>query len=326
MKTAWIACVALAAAAAGAPAHAWHAKGHLMTAEVAWRRMDKGSRCRAAKILRAGKIYGLSTQGPGVPPVSEKLFVTSATWPDRIKQLVHAYHNDGEEPTGPGAGQNIGSSDKLMHKYWHYVDFPIPDDPNKPPAGVNALERIKLLRDTLADPNASMDVKAYDLAWLIHLVGDVHQPLHTATKYDPVFNGGKDAGGNSVDVRVPNPHPTPAHPTLKSNLHSWWDGAPGKDDDDLADAVKSARLLAAPQQAEVDKADPADWVTESHALADAEVYVDPIVRKQKGPFTLTAGYVSTGTATSKAQVALGGYRLGKLLDTALTWPDKTCDK
>src|SRR3982751_2102205 len=112
MRKTLFACATLAAAAAGPEARAWHAQGHLMTAEIAWQTMTPGARCRAAKILR-GKIYGLSTQGPGVPPVNEKLFVTAATWPDRIKQDPAHYTHGEEAAKGAPANRNIGSSDHL---------------------------------------------------------------------------------------------------------------------------------------------------------------------------------------------------------------------
>src|SRR5437867_3185221 len=73
-------------------------------------------------------------------------------------------------------------------------------------------------------------LKAYDLAWMLHLVGDVHQPLHMANQYGSMFQSpaqGNDAGGNGIPVQYAGYH----------ELHGFWDGAPG-DSKNLAKVLK----------------------------------------------------------------------------------------
>ena len=79
--------------------------------------------------------------------------------------------------------QNIGYDDHLMHRYWHFVDTPYSargaGQPSKEP---NALTEIKLLTDAIGT-DESDNIKSYDVAWLEHLVGDIHQrscrlPIH----------------------------------------------------------------------------------------------------------------------------------------------------
>jgi hypothetical protein len=87
------------------------------------------------------------------------------------------------------------SSEKLMHKYWHFVDKPCATDAIPLPAipTANAQERIPLFRSVLAS-NASDPLKSYDLSWLLHLVGDIYQPLHSSTRVDASNPGETRAG------------------------------------------------------------------------------------------------------------------------------------
>jgi hypothetical protein len=325
MRKTLLACAAAAmAASVGSEARAWHAQGHLMTAEVAWQTMTPGARCRAAKILR-GRIYGLFPQGADLPPADEKMFVTAATWPDRIKQDPRHYRHGNEKPKGLPASRNIGSADKLTHNYWHYVDYPVPDDPAKPPPPVNAQERIVRFVKVLGSTHTSLDLKAYDLAWLIHLVGDVHQPLHTATQYGAAFEHGDDAGDNAVKLSWPDGSVAPNPDNPPRELHGFWDAAPGNDIADLAEAVRRARALPAAAPDKAADLDPAHWIAESRALADGSVYATPIVRGQLGKFVLTEPYRNEAVRITQERVALGGARLGNLLNATLTWPSQACD-
>src|SRR5262249_32601997 len=158
------------------------------------------------------------------------LFMIAATWPDEIKS-DSAYKDDGSHhgnrPDGsPDPSGNHGYSDKLRHKYWHFVDTPFSSDGTTLPAipTPNAQERIALFRGVLAS-NAKDPLKSYDLVWLLHLVGDVHQPLHCATR---VSSGGPDGddGGNAIKLTCPGCPP---------KLHSFWDDVPG-----TAKTVKAA--------------------------------------------------------------------------------------
>jgi S1/P1 Nuclease len=88
----------------------------------------------------------------------------------------------GNRPDGASSSQNIGYSDHLHHKYWYFVDRPFNQDGSPLPAipALNAETQISTFRAVLGT-NPTNDVKSYDLVWLLHLVGDVHQPLHSST-------------------------------------------------------------------------------------------------------------------------------------------------
>ena len=112
------------------------------------------------------------------------VFMMAATWPDAIRSKP-GYTDDGSEggnrPDGATSVQNIGYSDHLHHKYWHFVDTPFSTDGTTLPAlpNPNAETQIAAFRAVLAS-NDPDEKKSYDLVWLEHLVGDVHQPIPRA--------------------------------------------------------------------------------------------------------------------------------------------------
>ncbi|MFN7996882.1 MAG: S1/P1 nuclease [Bryobacteraceae bacterium] len=140
--------------------------------------------------------------GGGVPEGNAAgRILEAATWADRIKSAACSpgYTSDGgNEPPGDTTdARNIGYADRLMHKYWHFIDVPLPAGaPGAAAKTPNALTEIALLEEAIGG-SESDEIKSYDLAWLEHLVGDLHQPLHCAARYTPHHPKG-DAGGNFI--------------------------------------------------------------------------------------------------------------------------------
>ena len=293
---------------------AWHNQGHMMVAEVAWQHMNSGARCRAIWLLNSDKEYARGVQNPTGIAWRKALFVNAATWPDRIKANNSGFHDDSVH--SPNAALNLGLGDKLRHKYWHYADFEVPNTGAHPVPAVNALERIKLLTQAVSDPATAKALKAYDLAWLLHLVGDVHQPLHMANQFGPMFSGGNDAGGNGIPVDYPG----------FEELHGFWDGAPGDAGNTsvLKVAIQAADLLPAPAAADAAVSNVDTWGQESYDLAVHQVYVPPVMLQSAATVTPTADYVKNAQAISRARVALAGVRLANLLNSALIWPKAGC--
>lgn len=296
-------------------AGAWHNQGHMMVAEVAWQHMNSGARCRAIWLLNSDKEYARGLQNPTAIAWRRALFVNAATWPDRIKANTSGFHDD--SVTSANAALNVGYGDKLRHKYWHFADFEVPNTGMHPVPAVNALERIKLFTQALSDPTTPKALKAYDLAWLLHLVGDVHQPLHMADQFGPAFGpDGNDRGGNGIPVNYPG----------YSELHGFWDGSPGDAGNTsvLKVAIQAADLLPAPPAADAAVSNVDTWGQESYELAVHQVYVPPVVLQSAAPVTPTPAYVANAQAISTARVALAGVRLANLLNGALTWPKAGC--
>jgi hypothetical protein len=291
-------------------AEAWHAAGHMMVAAVAWEQLTPAARTRATELLKLNPDYDKWIAGIPDAAKDKTAFVLAAVWPDAIKNKgTHPDSiDDGETPTDPNAAANLGYSNKLMHKYWHYIDLPFSRDKTRlvPAQKPNAETQIKLLTSAIASTTASDNVKSYDVAWLIHLVGDVHQPLHATSRFSKVLKKGDD-GGNKIKV-----HCTPS---CGSNFHSFWDGLVDENDAP-ADAIAAAATLAKAPAGPASKSDPHLWINESFTIAKATVYRKP-VGPGTGPFTLTKSYQTTATKIARTRIALAGARLAKLFNTSL---------
>jgi hypothetical protein len=132
-------------------------------------------------------MYAQWTEGVTQDRRGVVAFIYAATWPDCIKQPACSpgYTSDGGDipPGNASDTQNIGYPDKLMHRYWHFIDIPFEAGARgRPPRTPNALTEIVLLIKAIRmhEPD---EIKSYDIAWLEHLVGDVHQPLHCTSRF-----------------------------------------------------------------------------------------------------------------------------------------------
>jgi hypothetical protein len=179
-------------------AHAWNDFGHMEVAAIAFKRLNTKTKEKVAHLLSLNPRYPNWIVGAKRGDGARMAFMRAATWADAIKS-DRAYQTDSQ--TAPTAGQNIGYADTLKHAYWHYVDQPFSPDgtPLLSPAAPNAATQIPLLRAALAAATTTDDVKSYDLVWLLHLVGDVHQPLHCVSRFDASDAKG-DVGGNNVKI------------------------------------------------------------------------------------------------------------------------------
>jgi hypothetical protein len=236
------------------------------------------------------------------------IFMIAATWADQIKRdstYIKDGSQEGNRPDGsPDPGKNTGYDDLLMHKYWHFIDTPFTTDGTALPAIAtpNAQERIALFRTVLGSTSADR-LKSYDMTWLLHLVGDVHQPLHASTRVSSIDPEG-DAGGNLVKLDC-----------SKCELHFFWDDLLGKQNN-LKTVMKAARKLPKAQPALAANSDEKDWMAESFIAAQQAVYAPPI-GAGNGPFTLTMEYKKNAGKLAKLRVALAGARLANLLNTEL---------
>jgi hypothetical protein len=294
--------------------HAWFSFGHMAVAYVAYQQLTPEKKVRVATLLKKNPYYNTKWKAliPAGTPANQRnlmLFMIAATWPDQIKSDAK-YVNDGpaggnRPPSGPSASQNKGYSDHNRHKYWHFVDTPFTQDgttPLPPIPNPNAGTEIAILRKTLAS-NKPDTLKSYDLVWLLHLVGDVHQPLHSSTRISSADLQG-DSGGNSVKLTDPS-----------KELHAFWDGLPG-DSSKPADAIVYGKTLAAADPVLAKKADAADWINESFDIAETFVYSGPISAGD-GPFTITQTYKDKAQKIAAERVALAGQRLANLINNEL---------
>jgi hypothetical protein len=321
------AVLALALAVAAAPALAWDDVGHMTVAAIAYDRLTPAARGRAAALLKLNPQYQDWRAVAMGEDEDRVAFLMAAAWPDFIKRSG-GFDDDGEVPKGPDAARNTGYGDKLMHKYWHYVDLPFSPDgtPLAATRTPNAQTQIAIFSQTLRMSAADAALRSYDLVWLLHLVGDVHQPLHATSRFDHAHPNG-DAGGNQVRICGAGCGP----------LHAYWDNllepAVGHIEATcraqnllptdarcsalkVAAALANARAAAPPGRRLVADADEAHWIAESFALAKTQVYSAP-VGVGKGPYNLDGGYEHAARRTAEMRVALAGARLANLLNQAL---------
>lgn len=298
---------------AAIPAFGWYDQGHMEVARIAYKRLRPEVRQRADDLLKLNPYYRkwLEVAPPDATPETKGLyvFVQAATWPDAIKN-DQDYKSDGKGggyvPVMPVAAQNIGYSDHYLHKYWHFSDHGFTKDGTAipPDPAVDIDTQIKAFRQAIAAPDLPDEIKSYDLTWLMHLVGDVHQPLHCAQRISKSDPEG-DAGGNKVKLAGDGP----------KNLHSFWDGCPG--------AKRSARTVLAVEpdfprvsQKAAQQLDERTWADESFKLAKKYAYTGPI-KVGDGPFTLDEKYMSRAKKIAMQRVELAGERLANVLNAEL---------
>lgn len=284
------------------PALAWNAAGHRLTAMIAWERLDDESREAVAGVLRQHPDFAVwQARGKGADP-DLTAFLEASTWPDDIRKDKRFYTAGLEEPTPTLPG----FPDMERRLTWHYFDRPVDRPLNADhglPNSSGLLERQLLtLAQTLANPNARIAERAYALPWLIHLIGDAHQPLHAASRYGSDEQG--DGGGNALNVFNPW---QPRYPS--TNLHRYWDdlpGAPWLRGSRLENAARSLTILYPPP---APSATPDQWLAESWRLARDAAYPpgDAAVP------TISADFHANALDIARRRVAEAGYRLADQL-------------
>lgn len=192
---------------------------------------------------------------------------------------------------------------------WHFVDFEYrPDDPDAtppvPPAPtvLTAIAEMSDLLRSSTDPKEKADA----LCFVMHLVGDLHQPLHCCTRVTPQNPHG-DRGGNNF--RLSGQY---------KKLHSLWDDSINLSLPDSAEELAVAVADKHPRDTlstELAVKEPEAWARATYALA-IEYGYRPLEGQGSAP-TPTNAYLRRARDVAQRQAALGGYRLSDLLVTLL---------
>lgn len=264
------------------PAAAWWEKGHQTTAEIAMSLVQPATRSSIKEILR----HSAALQTPTCPA---RTIEQASVWPDCIKQL----------------------GDRFSYQYnWHFQDVETckPFSLKEPCAGGNCVSaQIARAQRMVADRKLPWRDRAMALAFLVHFVGDLHQPLH-GTEHDG------DQGGNRVKVRFHGE---------ETNLHSIWDGklADPAIDTPPAGAAGILSQIPAEDRAKIAAGTLDDWGRESWELAKKEVYgsveSNICLPTPTTPLELDDATAARLVPIIRLQVAKGGIRLARLLDEAL---------
>jgi hypothetical protein len=324
-----LSCVLLGSLAAlAAPAYGWDDFGHMAVAYLAYQKLTPATRARANTLLKLNPYY--DRWAAAVPAGLDKdtvIFMFASLWADEIKGdpgFTADGSAGGNRPEGsPEANRNTGYDDHLMHKYRHFIDTPLSTDGTSTASfqipSPNAQDSIALFRAVLASSEDDPK-KSYDLIWLLHLVGDIHQPLHACTRLSSALPDGDD-GGNKVILHCTG---------CAANLHKFWDDALGvttklsappeekglPDEASIRRIIALAKALPRPKRALADKASEAVWVEES-VSADQQTVYPGLVGNPDGSSALTTAYTAAALSLAKQRAALAAARLARLLNREL---------
>jgi hypothetical protein len=279
MKSRLLAAAFVAALVLPAPALAWGKTGHRVVAAIADTQLSGLARAHIREIL-----------GPG------ESLVDAANWPDEMRSAPGKFWQKTATP-------------------WHYVTLDGIIYDHAPPEG-DALEALEHFRKVLQDPKADLADKQMALRFIIHIVGDLHQPLHV----------GKccDRGGNDVKVTWFG------KPT---NLHAVWDSQL-VDDEQLSYselAEKLERHLSDRQLIKWWDINPRDWISESAEYRDTLYPTaadmpkprkddDPKKSDEPPPPDLSYSYVYRFTPLMEQRLTQGGVRLAAYLNAIFAQP------
>src|SRR5262245_23674689 len=188
------------------PALAWHIPGHMLCAAIAY------------QVLLQENPHAIDKMNS----VLDKHPSYSNQWPARLQDVPVAEHGLVLFMQAARWADDIRSNDRQQHRgLWHYINWPFkpegqpPNVQTREPEPVNILTAMIENQRIVATEN-NAERKAIALAWLFHLVGDIHQPLHTAQLFTVDYPQG-DRGGNETCARV-----TQAGQPM--DLHRFWDG------------------------------------------------------------------------------------------------------
>ncbi len=275
-----------------APLFSWWETGHQVVARIAAAHLTPAARTRVARILDV----------PDEPEAVANGLAKASTWADETKKDT----NTGE---------------------WHYIDLTLQDKktdiPARCPEDNCAPAQIRLFAAQLAAHAPDTHWSDLDaLRFVVHFVGDIHQPLHVISD--------ADLGGNCETLQPPVGQ--------AKNLHALWDGelvnALHRDDTALvADLETEIEKSGGKNQHELMAGNEDDWVWESHILAEHEIYqrlripVEPVefpANCQEAPAVITelrldipGAYIEDMKPVVRAQLEKAGLRLAKLLNESL---------
>jgi hypothetical protein len=271
-------------------AAAWGDEGHQIVALVAQSFLDSDVR-KQVNALLAADTDNLTAHD----------IASAATWADKLRQA------------------NIDGSRERTSQ-WHFVDIEItaPDldkacfnHPAIPtgtvasdgPADDCVVDKINEFAAELADRKTDQEERVVALKFLLHFVGDLHQPLHSADD--------NDRGGNEKRVS--------AEGFKAGNLHSYWDTPFVVSLGDDAKTVASDLVghITKTQAAEWQKGSPADWATEAFYIAKSDAYGQLPEPSSRRSYRLSVDYVTTATDDVTKQLSKAGVRLAFVLNNAL---------
>jgi hypothetical protein len=276
-----------------AVAFGWGDGGHEIVAAIAFGRLNPKAKAEANRLL----AIPVTPPGRAEPADPAKRFMHASHWADDVKRTLAQTADE------------------------HFIDQPFSPDhtplPSDLPKPVNVVEALGKDVQTLRTGTDDVE-KAKALRFIIHYVGDIHQPLHATTRVTAPMPEG-DQGGNLFFVKLPDGH---GH-THRVKLHGYWDGG-------LETFPRQGRNFSPPPDDQIPPAEAAvltgnpdtdakigaggafnfqGWANESKQLG-----IDVAYDKLKPDRAPTQSYQKKGKAVARRRVAWAGYRLATLLN------------
>ena len=296
------------------PALAWGDEGHKVVGRIAYDLLTPTAKMKIDQLLAAD-----------TDPLTPTDFPSRATWADKYRDSNQRRDHYAQTHLWHFADLEISAPDLAQACY----DFPVL------PAGVMAADQAAPARDCapnkidqflseLSNPNTPQAERIMALKFVMHFVGDIHQPLHAADDHD--------AGGNCEQVRM-----KPGG--RKMALHHFWDTetvnallisyrAKTRRPDatllDMADAFR--RSVSVADRTTWEGGDPRRWTQESFGWAQQYGYdplpPHPACAPQNAhsypPFVLPRAYQADAVNATEMQLKKGGVRLAAVLNQAFS--------
>lgn len=263
-------------------APAWGPRGHRLVGMVAEKRLS----ATAPQVLSRARTLLRTTNAPNTncePTAARRSFADVANNPDDFRQIELA----------------------LVTRDWHFVNIdianPAYDEGRDCPTGDCVVRRIERMRELLEDGSRAACDRESALIYLVHFVGDLHQPFHTG--FGRLANGDPDLGGNRVRVTIDG---------AERKLHSVWDSTlierQNRSDQQWVEHLMTG-VLGDRDPEMLAGGEVIDWTNESHELA--------IKRHVEDQTTLSDKYIEESTADVDERLLLAGLRLARLIEEAL---------
>ncbi|OYT73786.1 MAG: hypothetical protein CFK52_00010 [Chloracidobacterium sp. CP2_5A] len=295
------------------PARAWNQAGHATVAAIAYAQLTPRARARVDAALKQHPEYPEWTRDAAPEQAALIAFLSASYWADDIKFDRRQGFSDREPPPS----SHPAYPDMRVHSAWHYINRPLAVPGVTIPPGFQivapdggALGKIVEIEDALRHSPPDSPLQAYYLAWLIHLAGDVHQPLHTVARCSK-NNPNGDQGGNLFIVRPTAD--TPVDGPRKPNLHAFWDNAALETFSLPAVQALARELSRSRPSRRQATAPPTQWIDESAKLARDVVYQAGNDDTPEPP-TLSEAYKAKARSVARSQARLAGFRLAALLN------------
>ncbi len=311
---------------------AWNAAGHRLIAMLAYDQMPEEARVEVVRILKKHPRFEEDFQGEMPQKIRSAstdvqdrwIFAQAAVWPDIARRQPDYHH---------GTWHYINEPLFLTESYrrgarWAWfaegvkVNLSRTWKPGQRLDSLNAVQAFKRAIALLKKPTTPDPEKAVLLCWVLHISGDLHQPLHSVALFSQDLFPKGDRGGNGVKVGG-------------SNLHSYWDGTLGRRDSSYAkitgwveemraDDELSTQAAEATGQLEVGR-----WVDESRALAEGaygptvkKALIEAEIAGASPSVTLSDKYKEMARKAARMRAVQAGARTAAVLDELLAGDDE----